>query len=226
MTFRIEAIEKADMDAIQALVVREHYLHKRVDPRCSVEGYAVRVAGRDVGVFILGRAQATACYPWYGSVADVLSGRAEVTRWQVLNLARVYFDPIVQPGGALHEAVPGFRDRRGVWRSTLPSSAIAALADRIVVEYLAARPPCFMDEPYELRWLLSYCDTRLHRGALYRAAGFELWRTNAEGIQTWRLPLRPLTTAEHARVWLASDRSARSIAHRERRAQGSLELMG
>lgn len=221
-------LSRRELDWAQDLVAREHYLRKRVDARCSVEGYGLAIASRLVGVFLVGRPQATACYPWYGSVADVATGRAAVTRWQVLNLARVYFDPAVQRGGALHRpgAIPGFHDRRGVWRSTLGSASIAALAYRVVADYLLARPPCFLEEPYELRWLLSYCDTRLHRGTLYRAAGFELVRTNRDGIQTWRLPLRPLTAEEDACVRLASTRNARSIAYRRRRAQRVLQLGG
>lgn len=214
------------VDGAQRLVALHHYLRKRIDPRCSVEGYRVKLDQVSVGVLLLGRAQATRCYPWYGSVEDVATGRASCTRWQVLNLARVYFEPAVQPGGELHAAglVPGFRDRCGVIRSTLGSVAIAALADRVVLDYLVARPPCFLDEPYELRWLLSYCDTRLHRGALYRAAGFELFRTNRDGIQTWRLPLRPLTAYEDRQVRGAALSSPRSIAHRARRSQRSLPV--
>jgi len=215
-------MDRSFLAAAQALVAREHYLHKRVDARCSVEGYSVQLGGIVLGVLLLGRPQATACYPWYGSVEDVATGRAEVTRWQVLNLARVYFYPYAQPGGEMHEMVPGFWDRNGVWRSTLGSTAIAAMSERVVLDYLVARPPCFLDEPYELRWLLSYCDTRLHRGALYRAAGFELFRTNEDGIQTWRLPLRSLTPEEHAQVAAASHRNPRSIEYRARRAQAGL----
>lgn len=221
VTVALSALSRPQLAEAQDLVARRHYLGKPVDPRCSIEGYGVLVGGRPVGVFILGRPQATACYPWYGSVEDVLSGRASCTRWQVLNLARVYFDPGVQPGGALHQpgALPGFVDRRGVFRSTLGSVAITLLAERVVVDYLVARPPCFLDEPYELRWLLSYCDTRLHRGALYRASGFELARTNPAGVHTWRLPLRALTAGEHTTIHAAAARSPRSIAYRARRAQ-------
>lgn len=208
------------MGLAQAIVTQHHYLRKPVDARCSIEGYSVHLAGgHTVGMFLLGRPQATACYPWYGSVEDVARGRAACTRWQVLNLARVYFDPCAQLGGSCFrpDLLPGFTDRRGLFRSTLGSTSILAMADRVVLDYLAARPPCFLEEPYELRWLLSYCDTRLHRGVLYRAAGFELFRTNRDGIQTWRLPLRALTAAEDAQVRAASLASPRSIAHRERR---------
>lgn len=217
----LELLDKAGVDAAQQLVARHHYLHKPIDPRCCVEGYEVLLCSVGVGVLLLGRPQATVCYPWYGSVEQVVTGRAEVTRWQVLNLARVYFSPIVQPGGALYgpEYLPGFQDRRGVFRSTLGTVAIALLADHVVVDYLLRRPPCFLEEPYELRWLLSYCDTTLHRGVLYRAAGFELWRTNATGIQTWRRPLRSLGVGELGLVQDAAKRSPRSIEHRARRAQ-------
>jgi hypothetical protein len=220
----IQPLTRAEIAEAQALVTRAHYLRKPVDPRCSVEGYRITTGARAVGVFLVGRPQATACYPWYGSVDDVATGRASCTRWQVLNLARVYFDPCVQPGGNLHTPayVPGFTDRLSVFRSVLPSRAIAALADRVALDYLVARPPCFLDEPYELRWLLSYCDTRIHRGALYRAAGFEFFRTNKAGVQTWRLPLRPLTAEEHVRVHAAAAASPRSIAYRNRRAQSDL----
>lgn len=223
MTPLLFRLDRDQIAQAQRLVTARHYLHKPIDARCSVEGYGVGLAGRSVGALLLGRPQATACYPWYGSVADVAVGRALCTRWQVLNLARVYFDPTVQVGGSLYAPglIPGFHDRRGVFRSTLGSSAIAAIADRVVIDYLIARPPCFLDEPYELRWLLSYCDTRKHRGVLYRAAGFELYRTNANGI-TWRLPLRELTLDEHCLVHAASARSPRSIAYRERRAQGRI----
>jgi hypothetical protein len=177
-----------------------------------------------VGYLIVGRPEATRCYPWYGSVEDVAQGRAEVTRWQVLNLARVWLHPSVQPGGVHHLAgrLPGFTDRRGTFRSTLASAVVLALADQVVRDYLVRRPPCFLEEPYQLRWLLSYCDTRLHRGTIYRAAGFQLYRTNERGLQTWRLPLRALTPAEDAEVRQASATSARSRAFRARRGQLSL----
>jgi hypothetical protein len=221
----LRALDRDGLAHAQQLVTRHHYLHKPIDARCSVEGYGVRVGHTteaQVGVLLLGRPQATRCYPWYGSVEDVAFGRAVVTRWQVLNLARVYFDPLVQSGGPFCKPIllPGFVDRRGNWRSALGSTVLRALADRVVVDYLLQRPPCFLEEPYQLRWLLSYCDTRLHRGVLYRAAGFELYRTNEDGIQTWRLPLRPLTADEDARVRAAALSHPRSIAYRAARATG------
>jgi hypothetical protein len=230
-TLAVSPLDREGVDHAQAIVARRHYLRKRIDSRCSVEGYRVDITAERpylvpslAGVLLLGRPQATACYPWYGSVEDVRTGRATCTRWEVLNLARVWLNPDVQPGGPSYHrgVIPGYEDRHGEWRSTLGSTVLRMLADRVVLDYLVRRPPCFLEEPYALRWLLSYCDTSLHRGTLYRAAGFELFRANDDGIQTWRLPLRALRPDEDAAVRQAAVRSPRSIEHRARRAQGVL----
>jgi hypothetical protein len=98
-------------------------------------------------------------------------------------------------------------------------------------DYLLSRPPCFLEEPYQLRWLLSYCDTRLHRGVVYKAAGFELYRGPGSdrptdtSIQTWRLPLNPLSPAEDQKVRTASSLSARSREYREERRAGEMEQL-
>lgn len=209
----------------QAQVINYHYLHRPVDVRTMPEGYQVRLPELGpVGCLLFGRPEATRCYPWYGSVDDVDTGRAEVTRWQVLNLSRVWFDPMVQAGGGKYycaERLPGYVDRSGVWRSTLASTAIRQALGRIGYDYLLRRPPCFLEEPYEIRWLLSYCDSRRHRGVLYAAAGFELYRTNRTGMQTWRLRLPDLAPDQNAavrRAALADARSQRKRADRERAA--------
>lgn len=211
-----------DIAEMQATVTKHHYLHRPVDARCSVEAYAVALRGVPVGLLMFGRPEATRCANWYGGVDDVAAGRCEVTRWQVLNLARVWFDPAVQPGGALHYATPGYHDRRGVWRSTLASDAIRLAAQSIGVDYLLRRPPCFLDEPYQIEYLMSYCDRKLHRGTIYRAAGFECYRTNTNQIETWRLRLPPLTPEQHTAVRKASLASPRSQRYRAERGQGRL----
>lgn len=172
-----------------------HYLHKMPDPRTSLEVFYVQVNGGDGGALVCGRPEATRCGNWYGGVEDVAAGRCEVTRWQVLNLSRVWLVPHYQAGGVSCKlgTVPGYVDRRGVFRSTLASSVLHLAAELLGYEYLTHRPPCFLEEPYAIRWLLSYCDTSKHRGTIYQAAGWELYRTNDRGIQTWRTRLPALT---------------------------------
>jgi hypothetical protein len=224
-------LQPLDGDGIkeaQSLVTAHHYLHRPVDVRTMVEGYAVHLAFvGQVGVLLFGRPEATRCYPWYGSVEDVRSGRADVTRWQVLNLSRVWLDPKVQPGGELYSAgwLPGYVDRRGVWRSTLASTAIRQARELIGWYYLMRRPPCFVEEPYEIRWLMSYCDTRLHRGTVYMASGFDLYRTNDRCLQTWRVRLPELSAGEDEAVRLRAETHPRSIRMRGRRSQLSFSTL-
>lgn len=221
MKIIVELLTPSSLAWYQSVVTQHHYLKRPVDPRCSVEGFCVRSNDIPVGCLLFGRPEATRCSDWYGSVEDVIQGRCEVTRWQVLNLARVWLTPDVQRDGCLFSPywLPGYTDRRGEFRSTLASTAVGMALDAVVVDYLVQRPPCFPEEPYELRYCLSYCDSSVHRGTLYQAAGFELYRTNGRGIQTWRKLLRPLASEENEQVLQASERSIRSRRYRERRQQ-------
>lgn len=205
-----------------------HYLHTPPDVRTMPEGYMIYLDAfnQPVGLLMFGRPEATRCADWYGGLDDLRAGRCQVTRWQVLNLSRVLILPEFQPGGWCYgpDLLPGFIDRRGAFRSTLASAAIRLAIKQIGVYYLLRRPPVFVDEPYEIEWLLSYCDTRFHRGVIYRESGFELYRTNENGIQTWRTRLPSLTMAQTSQIWMASRTNRRAIEHRSRRAQLKFEL--
>lgn len=222
---RLDDDSKRLRDAKRA-VEQNHYLHRMPDPRTSYEVYGFGTGNTDMGYMVFGRPEATRCGDWYGGLDDVQAGRCEVTRWQVLNLARVWIYPEYQTGGARCVAgvVPGYTDRRGVWRSTLASEALRVTCAEIGVMYLIRRPPCFLDEPYEIKWLLSYCDTRLHRGTIYAAAGFERYRVNNQGIETWRIRLPEFTARDDDFVRAASINNQRAIRYRAQRAQLEMQL--
>ena len=189
-------------------VVEHHYLHRPVDARCSVLTYLVTLHGEPVGCLMFGRPESTACYQGactYGSLADVERGRAHYSRWELLNLARVWLDPAIQRGGRWF--VPNAATR-----------AIGMATKRVVYDYLAHFHPVTLDAPWELRQIISYCDTRVHHGGLYRAAGFTLARTNAQGIQTWMRAARPLRSHERARIATLVAQSARSRFYRAQAA--------
>lgn len=211
---------------IASAITTQHYLHKMPDPRCSLETYKISLvcdatAIEGVGAFVFGRPQASVCRPWYGSLSEAQTGVCEMTYWQILNLARVWLHPDFQAGGRWYDPafLPGYFDRNGVFRSTLASEAIRRIADIVGFEYLQYRPPVFLDEPYQIQYLMSYCDANLHKGTIYRMAGFELFRTNNQGIQTWRLRLRDLRQYEHDAIREASRTSARANSYRAQRAQ-------
>lgn len=217
--------------AAQDAVAKHHYLHAPVDSRCSPVAYLVELENKIIGCLIFGRPESTRCYQGgltYGSLKDVEAGRATYDRWEILNLARVWFDPRVQSGGCWHtpELLPGYTDRRGVWRSTLASTTIQWALARIGFDYLSLRPPVFPDEPYEIKACLSYCDTRLHKGTIYRAAGFTLARTNERGIETWFTPdVVRLTNYQHDQICKAAYQSPRGIRLRSQRATAQMEMI-
>jgi len=210
------------------VITKFHYLHKMPDARTSYEIYAIYLNGMvgEAGWLVFGRPQCTFYRGWFGSVEDVQTGVCECTRWQVLNLARVWIHPKLQTGGEFCEEgrVPGFRDRKGEWRSTVASVAIKAAMEVVRVDYLVRRPPVFLDEPYELRWLLSYCDTKVHKGTIYQASGFEAFAINDDLTQTWRIPLRPLNWVEDLKIGHAAERDPRGIKMRAERSQMRLEV--
>lgn len=203
-----------DLRWAQAQVTAHHYLHAPVDPRCSVAGYVVWCGVERAGCLLFGRPEATRCYQdglTYGSLEDVAGGRALYSRWEILNLARVWLDPRLQRGGDWH--VPN-----------AASWAIAAGLRRVGLDYLLRYPPCFLEQPWQIRQVLSYCDTGLHQGTVYRAANFALARTNAGGIQTWHRPLRPLQPVERVQVAQAARSSARSQRYQAARRQLVMEF--
>ena len=206
----------------QSAVAEHHYLHSPVDPRSRPLAYLLRRQGEPCGCLIFGRPEATRCYQGgltYGSQEDVAAGRAAWDRWSVLNLARVWLDPRLQQGGPWCRPgdVPGFHDRKGVWRPAVASWAIREALARVGYDYLLAHPPVYLEQPYRIEACLSYCDTRLHRGTIYRSSGFRLSRTNAVGIETWWTPaVTPLSPAEDAEVRRRAGQSERGARIRGR----------
>lgn len=225
----LQWLDKSGMAWAQQTVKDHHYLHQYVSNRAAPMGYSVHLAdGERVGVLIVGRAEATRTRGFFGPCAEWQDGRYPYTNWEILNLARVWFDPVVQPGGERHTAywLPGFTDRRGVFRSTLASVAIGRLLPLVVVDYLIAKPPIWPALPWRLRWLISYCDTRVHRGAIYRASGFSLYDNGNPTIQLWRRPLPPLTPAEERAILLQSQHSKRAQTKRAKLAPVVYQQVG
>lgn len=223
----------------QQMVKMYHYLHAPVDARSrplvyiahhhAAHGAAAAAGPRAIAILMFGRPEATRCYQGgltYGSQDDVAAGRAQFDRWEVLNLARVWVHRYFQRGGLYYSAadgLPGFTDRRGVWRSTLASTLVTQALERVRLDYLLRWPPCHLTEPYQIRACLSYCDTRLHKGTLYKASGFSLARRNEEGIETYWKPLDELSQEADSQVRRRSEQDARAKQHRARRSPQALQ---
>jgi hypothetical protein len=228
---KVTLAEKSGLKWAQEQVCDHHYLHTPVDERCSPVAMLVTLFNERVGCLIFGRPEATRVNGWYGSVEDVHTGKCRLTRWEVLNLARVWLNPSLQREGRWYHPqglvgpslLPGFYDRQRNWHSTVASSAIDLALEQIAFHYLVCKPPVWMEEPYQIREVLSYCDSRKHKGTLYRASGFTLVRTNKSGIETYVRPVRSLTVDEQAVIMKRSEQDPRCRKLRERRRAASYE---
>lgn len=211
----------------QGTVRRHHYLHAPVDDRCSPMVYLIYIedVSEPLGCLIFGRPESTRCYDGkltYGGAEDIATGRAQYDRWEILNLARVWLDPIVQWGGdaCSPRFLPGNVNKKtGIWHSHAASWCIREALRRVNADYLRAYLPVDCAHPYQIRGVLSYCDTSLHTGTIYQQAGFQLARTNEAGIQTWwTTAVRPLTAAQDWDIRRWSAQSLRGRVIRSKRA--------
>jgi len=131
-TLTITLADQRGLVWAQEQVTRYHYLHRPVDARCSPVAYLVLDEdGQRLGCLIFGRPQAQRVSGWYGSVADVEAGRCGLSRWQIINLLRVWLSPLIQCGGTRYVPNAG-------------TQVIAAALSRIGYDFLLVRPVCFL----------------------------------------------------------------------------------
>ena len=182
MTENIPAIlqlalgDDGDLAWAQATVLDRHYRHAVVHRQARPLAYVLWRGRERLGLVIVGLPHATRCKGWWGE-------GEKRTQWQVVNLARIWLDPAVQTGGDLARpgAVPGFTDRRGIWRPAVASWTIHQVLARIQRDWVARWPPVFPGQPYHVRLVISYCDPAYHKGTIYQAAGARPLYTNKDG---------------------------------------------
>ena len=127
-TLQLELADQRGLAWAQEQVSLYHYLKKPVDVRSSPVSYLVKLHEHAVGCVIFGRPECSFVGGWYGSVEDVAQGRCRLTRWEVLNVARVWLHPDIQKNGRWY-------------RENAATQVIAHALRRVVVDYLLLRPP-------------------------------------------------------------------------------------
>ncbi len=165
-----------DMFWVNQVIVDHHYLHKLPDPRARVMTYSIRFDGIFVGCVMLGIPHATKCGGWWGY--DGLP-----TQWQVVDLNRIWLSPAIQFEGswAVPGNVPGFVDRRGIFRPTVATWAIREVLQRVQADRVRLWPPVYPSQPYHILLAISYHDPAHHRGTIYKAAGALPMYTDSHG---------------------------------------------
>lgn len=153
---------------VRAMVEQNHYLHQWPHPLARPFSYIATLSQIPVGLITVGIPHATRCRGWWGYVGLP-------TQWQVVDLCRIWLDPAVQFGGrfATKCVVPGFVDRKRVFRPTVASWLIDEVLQRVQRDRISYWPPKFPDEPYHIRLVISYHDPRHHRGTIYKLGNAE-----------------------------------------------------
>lgn len=184
---------KTDLRWAQQVVTEHHYLHQPVHNQARPMVYVLKHDGRRLGLIMVGLPHATRNRGWWGY-------EGLPTQWQVVDLCRIWLSPEIQAGGALAQLgiVPGFTDRKGVFRPTVATWFIHQVLARVQRDRVSLWPPVYLERPYHIRLVISYHDPALHKGTIYKAAGAEPMYTDDDGNPKpgpsgkfgwcWRLP--------------------------------------
>jgi len=163
------SLHPADRDTLNGLATEYHYMHRPVHQRSCPFGWIVGFDGnltmpdgKPCGFILYANIH-------YTRLTGEFGFPGLPTKWQVLSLARLW----------LHDDLPR-NSETAVIAQTLRQTGHdhAAMVQR---RWLDIHPPRYPDEPYHIRKVISYSDTRYHRGTIYRAANFrEYGRTRSQ----------------------------------------------
>ena len=168
--------EEANTLWAQRRCIDDHYLHKVVSPKARPMLYVINYGAWRVGLVIVSHPHAPRCAGWWGYPGLP-------TQWQVVDICRIWLDPVIQVGGRWCEfgRVPGYIDRHHRFRSTAATWAIHQVLARVQSDRVRLYPPVYPDEPYHIRLAISYHDPQYHRGTIYRQSGAAPMYTDADG---------------------------------------------
>jgi hypothetical protein len=157
---------QADLAWAQRIVTEHHYLRQPVDPRARPMVYVVRYGGIVCGLVMFGIPHATKCGKWWGYPGLP-------TQWQCVDLNRIWLSPVLQMGGHWCQPgiVPGYTDRKGIFRPTVATWAIREVLQRVQADRVRLWPPVYPSQPYHILLAISYHDPAHHRGTIYRQSG-------------------------------------------------------
>lgn len=143
---------QAERAVLNQLSVDYHYMHRPIHNRASPFGWLVQFdgksldsAGKPFGFIVYASIHFTRLRNEFG-----YSGLP--TKWQVLSLSRLW----------LNDSLP-------------KNSATCVIGKSLKIvqrRWLEVHPPKYLDQPFHIVKIISYADTRFHKGTIYRAANF------------------------------------------------------
>ena len=137
---------------LNQMATEYHYMHRPVHHRASPFGWSVLFDGAQYqpdgapsGFIIFASVHFTKLKGEFGYPGLP-------TKWQVLSLSRLW----------LHDSLPHNSE----------TCVIAKALKLVQRRWLEVHPPRFPNQPYHIRKIISYADTRYHQGTIYKAANF------------------------------------------------------
>ena len=134
------------------MATAHHYMHRPIHAKSVPFGWGIAFDGEEIqpdgapsGFILFSSIH-------YTKLSGVFGYENLPTKWQVLSLSRLW----------LHDNLP----------NNSQTVTIAKALRLVQARWLEVHPPRFPDQPYHIRTIISYADTRFHNGTIYRAANF------------------------------------------------------
>lgn len=214
------ALEEHERKWVRSIWRNNHYMHQEINGLARPVTYKIaREEGeitedgfvadtRDsVGIVSFSHTQSSFCRGWYGSYEDVRAGRARISQWEMLTLARFWLDPRLQ------------KKNHPWYIEQIASQIVGKALLTIVYDYLIQYPPAFLTLPWEIKEIISYCHSDRFLCTLYLASNFTLVRENTtgkrKGLRTYSHTARALFPEERKRILQASMQNKEAQKKRE-----------
>lgn len=162
----IRATSDRDLAAVYEVCETRHYLQRYPDPRSLPMAYLLGVdyqwcdeQGLPFGVIVFK-------HPQHSRQRGLFGYTGLPTCWQVLDMARVWVNPVLQQPGL-----------------NVFSQMVSLALRRVQWDWLEHHPPVFPNLPYHIELIISYCELAHHDGTAYRACSFERAGKTTDGTK-------------------------------------------
>lgn len=172
-------LARDDGEMVRRAIEEEHYLHRYPDPRSLPFSYRLIYYGFDDDEADLPWGVITFKKPQHHRQRGLFGYDGLPTAWQVLDMARVWVNPLLQVQENGHSLC-------------IFSRMVSMALRRVGWDWLEHHPPRYPGEPYHIELILSYCDRQHHDGKEYRACSFsQYFPVGNSGKELYYRPLKP-----------------------------------
>jgi len=151
-------VQRTSLTWANSICRQFHYLKTGVSGYACPFAYRIMLDDAVAGIIIVGT-------PFARRLKNEYGYPNECSCWEVLQLYRFWIIPALQ-----QQSVP---DSTGKPHTlAIGSCAMGKLIKQVETDWLEHHPPQNSDQPYRIRKLITYSDSTLHSGTLYKSSGF------------------------------------------------------